>query len=418
MHRTPGSQDQMPELRYEVPPDADEKVLTDLGNFSLVSGGPLYQLWRRTRLTGDAMQGAHRRVFAAVVLTWVPLLLLSIVEGRAWGDHVVVSFLMDAETHVRLLVAVPLLILAEVKAHRELPSIMRCFVDRGLISAAERPRLDAAVAAAVRLRNSVAAELLIIVLVYGVGMLIIRRTQFLLDTETWYATAATGGGLRLTAAGWWGALVAMPLVQFLCVRWFFRLFVWGRFLWQVSRIPMNLEPAHPDGTAGLHFIALFERACRMVMLAMGAVLAGMIANKILYAGAGLLDFKVEAVGMVVLLIFMVFGPMLFFTPRLLDVKHHGIADYGRLGQRYAREFDRKWVRGEPPADEPLLGSADIQSLADLRNSFLVVKDIRWTPFDLWDVVTLAAFTVLPLAPLLLTTFSVEEIIDRLLKTIF
>jgi len=66
----------------------------------------------------------------------------------------------------------------------------------------------------------------------------------------------------------------------------------------------------------------------------------------------------------------------------------------------------------------LLGSADIQSLADLRNSFVVVKDIRWTPFDVWDVVTLTAFTLIPLAPLLLTVFSVEELLDRLLKTIF
>jgi hypothetical protein len=107
-----------------------------------------------------------------------------------------------------------------------------------------------------------------------------------------------------------------------------------------------------------------------------------------------------------------------FTPRLLEAKHHGIADYGRLGQRYAREFDRKWIRGERPADEPLLGSADIQSLADLRNGFLVVKDIRSTPFDLKDVITLAVFTLAPLAPLLLTKFSVDELVDRLLKTIF
>ena len=127
-----------------------------------------------------------------------------------------------------------------------------------------------AAASAVRLRNSLVAELLLIVLVYAVGILVIRRTQFALDINSWYASAAEGQ-LRLTYAGWWGALVAMPVVQFLCVRWFFRFFVWGRFLWQVSRIHLNLEPAHPDCTAGLHFIALTERACRMVLLGMGAV---------------------------------------------------------------------------------------------------------------------------------------------------
>jgi hypothetical protein len=144
----------------------------------------------------------------------------------------------------------------------------------------------------------------------------------------------------------------------------------------------------------------------------------MIANKIFYSGAELLAFKVEIVGTVALLVFMILGPMLAFTPQLLEAKHRGIAEYGRLGQRYAREFDRKWVRGDGPAGEPLLGSADIQSLADLRNSFVVVKDIHMAPFDMKNVITLAVVTLIPVAPLLLTTFSAEEILDRLLKTIF
>jgi hypothetical protein len=391
--------------------------MNDPGTFSLVSGGPLFRLWRRTGLADDGLEMTHRRVLWAILVTWAPLLLLSIIDGRAWGDSVVMPFVRDAETNVRLLIAVPLLLLAEVRVHRVLPSILRCFVDRGLISAGDRTRFDAAVASAIRWRNSVVAELILIVLVYAVGMLVIRRTQFALDVDTWYASAQDGR-LRLTPAGWWGALVAMPFVQFLCVRWYFRLFVWGRFLWQVSRIPMNLEPAHPDGTAGLHFIAMTERACWTLMLGLGTVLSGMIANKIFYMGAGLLDFRAEIVGTVTLLIFMVFGPMLAFTPKLLQVKHRAIGEYGRLGQQYAREFDRKWIHGENPEREPLLGSADIQSLADLRNSFLVVKDIRWTPFDVWNVVTLAAFTLVPLAPLLLTAFSVEELLDRLLRTLF
>jgi hypothetical protein len=363
------------------------------------------------------MQGVHRRVLVAVLLVWLPLLLLTMYDGRAWGDGESLPFLHDIETQVRLLVVVPLLLLAEVRAHRELPAIMRCFIDQGLISDTDRPRFDRAIASAVRLRDSVVAEALLLGLVYLVGMLIIRRTQFMLDVETWYAIV-DGDRRVLTPAGWWGALVAMPAVQFLCVRWFFRFFIWGRFLWQVSRIPMNLEPTHPDCCAGLHFIALFERSCRIVMAAFGALLAGMIANRILYAGAGLLDFKVELVGMLALLLGMVFGPMFAFTTRMQEVKHRALEEYGRLGQRYAGEFRRKWFHGGVPADEPLLGSADIQSLADLRSGFLVVKDMHWTPFDLTDLATVAACALVPLVPLLLTRYSLEEIIDRLLKTIF
>jgi hypothetical protein len=143
----------------------------------------------------------------------------------------------------------------------------------------------------------------------------------------------------------------------------------------------------------------------------------MIANRIFFAGAALLEFKVEIIGTAALLVFVVLGPMLAFTPKLIATRREGLLRYGELGQRYAREFDRKWVRDGGPADEPLLGSADIQSLADLRNGFLVVKDIKPVPFDLKNVVTLVAVTLLPVAPLLLTTFSVEQILERVLKVL-
>ena len=181
----------------------------------------------------------------------------------------------------------------------------------------------------------------------------------------------------------------MPVFQFLVLRWYFRIFIWARFLWQVSRIDLDLEPTHPDGTAGLRFLALVERAYWPLLLALGTVLAGMMANRIFYEGAKLLDFKVEIVGTVGLLVFAVLGPLLAFTPQLRAARRKGMEGYGQLGQRYAREFDRKWIRGGRPADEPLLGSADIQSLADLRNGYLVVEGIATVPFSMRNVLTLA-----------------------------
>jgi hypothetical protein len=64
-----------------------------------------------------------------------------------------------------------------------------------------------------------------------------------------------------------------------------------------------------------------------------------------------------------------------------------------------------------------LGSADIQSLADLRNSVLVVRGLEYVPFTFKHVISLALTVLLPVAPLLLTTFSVEQLVDRLLKVV-
>jgi hypothetical protein len=385
-----------------------------LSDFSLVNGGLLNQLWRRTRLSGDALQWVPRRALIMAMLAWVPLLLLSMAEGSAWGDGVALTFLKDIETHLRLLIAVPLLILAEVNVHRRLHQVVPCFLENGLVPDTARPRFDAAIASAMRLRNSVAAELLLIVFVYSVG-LYVWRNQVSLDVNSWWV-AAGDGAARLSKAGWWAALVSMPVFQFLMLRWYFRLFIWARFLWQVSRIDLNLEPTHPDGTAGLRFLSLTARAYKVFLVAMGTVLAGMIANRIFYAGAKLLDFKLEIIGWVAVLVFIILGPLLIFLPRLRAVRRQGILEYSRLGQRYAREFQRKWNSGRPP-EEPLLGHADIQSLADLRNAFMVVDGMQLAPFGMKNALNLAAYVLLPIAPLLLTTFSVDQLVDRMLKAL-
>jgi hypothetical protein len=208
----------------------DETSLQALSDFSLVSGGLLYQFWRRMRLSGDALQLMPRRVLAAALLAWVPLLLLSIAEGRAWGGGVALTFLRDIETHVRFLIAVPLLLLAEVKVHERLHLIVRAFVEHGLISDTVRSQFDGAIRSAIRLRNSAVAEGLLLAFAYSVGVFI-WRTQVALDVSSWYA-ALEGGRLELSKAGWWAALVSMPLVQFLMLRWYFRLLIWARFLWQ------------------------------------------------------------------------------------------------------------------------------------------------------------------------------------------
>lgn len=395
---------------------ATDTYLENVRDFSLVCGGPLYRLWRRTRLAGDGIDFTRRRVLLVALLVWLPLLLLSIIEGNAWGGGVALTFLQDIETHARMLLMAPLLILAEVTVHEVLPRIVRQFVERGLVPDDARPKFEAAIASAMRLRDSVLAELLMIAFVYAVGVPRIWRDQMTLDLNSWYATA-TGGELQATYAGWWLVLVSMPLVQFLCLRWAYRIFIWTRFLLQVSRIQLDLHPAHPDGTAGLLFLSMTGRAFRFVLLALGMSLAGMMANRILYGGAHLMEFKVEIVGVVALLTLLIFGPLVVFFPHLRRARLNGLEYYGQLGQEYARGLQRKWIGGDRPAAEPLLGTPDIQTWADLHNGFVVIRNISLLPFGMKHVLSLAVTTILPCAPLLLTVFSVEQLLDRVLKAI-
>ena len=107
-----------------------------------------------------------------------------------------------------------------------------------------------------------------------------------------------------------------------------------------------------------------------------------------------------------------------FTPRMARAKRKGLADYGLLAQRYVESFQEKWVLHDPAPSEELLGAADIQSLADLGNSYALLREMRSVPFGLEDISRLAAATAAPLLPLLFTVFSPEELIMRVIKVVF
>jgi hypothetical protein len=387
-------------------------------DFSLVLGGPLFQLLHRAGLTGNALELARQRTVVGVLVTWLPLLLLSLFEGQAIGGRAAVPFLRDVEVHVRFLVALPLLMGAELVVHRRMRLVARQFLDRQLVPASAASRLSHAVAAAVRLRDSMVAEITILVFVYAVGIGVFWRQYVALSaTATWYA-APSAQGMRLTPTGLWYAYVSLPIFQFLLVRWFYRIGIWARFLWQVSRIELVLVPTHPDRVGGLGFLGAVAHAFVPLAAAYGAMLAGTIANRIFYVGAALPDFKFQIAGMVALVLSLVFAPFLVFSPQLAAAKRTGLREYGTLAERYVREFDTKWVRGGAPPDEPFIGSADIQSLADLNNSFDVVKTMRLAPISKESVIPLVVATLAPIVPLALTMMSFEDLVKQLFGALF
>jgi hypothetical protein len=386
-------------------------------DFSLVLGGPLFQLLRRAYLSGSALELARRRVLVITTVSWLPLLLLSAWEGRAWGHNVGLSFIYDIDAHARFLIALPLLIGAELVVHQRMRNVVRQFLERGLVPTNALHEFDRAVSSAKRLRNSMLAELLLIAFVYGIGVLLVWRRYAALDVSSWYGVTSNGR-LHPSLAGWWLGLVSLPFFQFLFFRWYYRLFIWARFLWQVSRIHLDLFPTHPDRVAGLGFLSGVSRAFMPLLLAQGALLAGMMADRIFFAGASVTQFKIDIVGVVAFAVFAVLAPLLVFSPQLDRAKRTAKREYGLLAQRYVREFDNKWLRGGVPADEHLMGSGDIQSLADLGNSYQVISEMRWIPFDARTVLHLAVTTLVPVLPLTLTIIPLDQLLDRLLKLIF
>ena len=396
------------------------RAIDESPDFSLVLGGPLYQFLVRSRLATPALELIKRRIVLITLFAWLPLLLLSLVAGKAWAG-VGLPFLYDLEMHARFLVALPLLIGAELLVHQRLRLVVAQFVERDIITEAVLPRFKAVIASAMKLRNSVVIELILLLLIFVGGYYLWSTASVVarIGTEagTWYATS-TGGRTQISPAGYWYIFVSRPLFQFILVRWYFRLFIWARFLWQSSRLQFNLIPTHPDRAAGLGFLGMSSAVFAPLLMAHGALLAGLMANPIFFSGAKLTDFRMEILGVVLFLLLIVLGPLFVFSPHLMRAKRTGLREYGRLASRYVREFDCKWVRGGATAEEQLLGSGDLQSLADVGNSYQTICDIRPFPFGRDMVIQLVVVALLPVAPLVLTLIPLDELIKKLVGAVF
>ena len=392
-----------------------EKQETDQGeDFSLVLGGPLYQLMRRSGLIQLPLGHLVQRVAVISGTAWLPLMVLTIIGGRFAGG-VRVPFLYDISAHVRLLFVLPLMIFAELIVFRRMRAIPVQFIERQIIPNDALAAFQAVIASALRLRNSMAAEiaLLMVVAVFGPYL---RTSILVLQADTWYASVSSS--IRSdTPAGYWWRFVSIPIFQFILLRWYYRIFVWWRFLFQVSRLSLNLVPLHPDRCAGLGFLGNVVLAFDPLLVAQSSLIAGAIANRILYDRMKLLDFKAELLSTAAILLVMVLGPLCVFAPKLNSARRAGLRTYGKLASDYVVGFARKWSQGSQPAGEPLLGSSDIQSLADLAHSFAVVKGMRVVPFGKDTIMQFLLVIASPLVPLVFTMFSVESLLKQFLKLV-
>ena len=283
-------------------PGANQLINTRLGendDFSLILGGPLYQLFCRAHLCGKVLEMLRRRIVVICGVAWLPLLVFSILEGNAWGRATKLPFLLDIEAYARFLVGMPLLVVAELVVHERMRPVVHQFLERGLIPDGAREKFEAAIASALRLRNSVRAEICLIAFVYALGIFLVWRGDSVLETGSWHGSFFRGE-FRPTLAGWWFRCVSLPLLQFLLLRWYYRIFIWIRFLWQISKLDLHLVATHPDRSAGLGFLTIITYAFTPLLFAQGALVAGVVADSIFFGGAKLVQFKVEIGALVVI----------------------------------------------------------------------------------------------------------------------
>ncbi|UZX12243.1 hypothetical protein OGR47_01955 [Methylocystis sp. MJC1] len=340
------------------------------------------------------------------LLSWSILFALALIEGV--GSKFFSLSVIAA--HVRLLIVIPLLFLCESLLDVRLREFVSLIVRSGVVPKNALPELATKIARTNRWRDHWLPEAIcllatVLLTVIAAQMRLSGRTT---GSELGYAIS------EFRLAGLWYWMVCLPLVRFLLFRWLWRIALWWCFLWRLSRLKLHLAPAHPDGAAGLGYLEVAQTYFTPLVLAISALMSASFAEEI-SSGISVFEAIYPALAITLILdLVLVLFPPCFFAFKLRACQERGLSDYSVLAARYVGDFDRKWLSA-PDQAEPLLGTADLQSLADLSNSVAIVRNMRLVPVSTRLLITVLVAASLPMVPLLLFKYPVAELVQRIVS---
>jgi hypothetical protein len=348
------------------------------------------------------------RALGAILIAWVPLAVLSAVEGLALGPTRRLSFLLDFSAYARFLIALPLLILAESFALPLLAHIVRHLARPELLPETERPRYQALVARTSRLVRSPLAAMIMVVIAY-VATIRAGQAGYPADITTW-VTATADSGRALSWAGLWRTFVSQPLYVVLVLMWLWRAAVWAIFLRKVSRLELRLVASHPDHMGGLRFVMASLRAFSPVGLALAVGISGAIAERVIVGGTRVTEFA-PVIGVVVVALLLLFvGPLFVLRKPLKKIRTRAIFSYGRLASGVGYHFEREWLRPTEDVPAHALQAPEFSATTDLYAIITNANTVKGIPIDLNGVMPLALAILLPFAPLALFEMPLVELL--------
>ena len=379
-----------------------QKDAFSLEHFSLL-GGPLHRAGRRVGL----VRGGANTVALGLALagfSWGIMVVLAFIEGIS---HQLFSLTVIG-AHARLLVAIPLFFLCESVFDPRAAAFVQTLVRSGVVPESALPVLETEASRIMRWKDAWLPETICLL-----AAVLFSLTGVQLHLSG--ATSALDAGHTLsdlTWTAWWYWGVCLTLFRFLMFRWLWRLGLWCFFLWRISKLQLDLVPSHPDYAAGLGTLEIVQTQFMPLVLALSVVQSASLAGEI---SSGSLAFGAIYPAMAFLLMvnaLLVLGPLFIFAPKLWACRLQGLSDYTVFGSSYVRRFDRKWLGARVPPEAELLGTPDLQSLADLGNSVEIVRNMRWVPMSLHLTRDIVIAALLPMVPLLLLKYPVTELAEK------
>ena len=376
---------------------------------SLVNNGSLYRILKATGVVRTRRWNVQRRITFAIAIGWVPLLLITLL----FKPGAVMSFLRDYRIHARMLIAVPALLVGQSLMESTFRTIVEYIHNTRLLADVDLVGEGKLMMGLRRLRDSVLPELIILLLVAAHTLLSFSR---LVDATPWLATA-TAAGLRLTPAGWYAVLISATIFQFLFFLSLWKWLLWSIFAFRLSRLRLNLVATHSDQHGGLGVLGLMANCFAPISFAVTAVIGATWRHEILLGNAHLINFKLPAIVLVVILVALAFLPLAFFVPPLAALRRKGILEYSTLGQIQTTEFDDKWIAHRAGRESEVLTAMESDNVLNFSQIYDRIKQLVPIPVDRATLIPLALSIVLPALPAIFAEIPVGVALQDLLKAL-
>jgi hypothetical protein len=374
-----------------------------LEKFSLL-GGPLYRLGRHLGLVREETNTVALGL-ALGLLLWSILLALALIGGVS--DKLLSRSAIAAD--VRLLVVIPLFFLCESLLDPRLTDFVSTIVRSGVVPGNALPALESEVACITRWKDAWLPEAMCLL---AAALLSLFAKQLHLSGKT-AAPDLVRAISDVSLAGLWYWIVCLPLFRFLVFRWIWRIALWCRFLWRLAKVDLHLVPIHPDGAAGLGYLEVVQLHFTALVLAISSIVSASFAEEI-SSGEAVFEVIYPALALTLVVeLALIFLPPCVFLFRLRGCQEKGLSDYTVFAARYVNEFQKKWLNPATVPAERLLGTSDLQSLADLSNSVGIVRGMRWVPVSTRLLLAVVIAALLPMLPLLLFEYPMAELAQRL-----
>ncbi len=369
-----------------------------------ITSGPFNRLARHVHLA-DASGSLLAWRLAGIA--WLPLLLDSIIRVAFRGR--VDPIVLDISVHARFLISLPLLVVAEHLLRAQCQAAVTLLHVGSVI---DRGALERMVQRASALRDNTWIELLFVGIALTGGQLVL-----------WGVTGPTGlfHGIEATDSSflrfWYGGL-ALPLLQFLALRWLWRWLIWTTMLVRLARLPLATIATHPDRAAGLRFLSAPVTAFATFELAFATILAGAWGTQLIDGRITVPALFPTFIAFLVIVGLFACAPLVPFTPHLYRAQRRSLLLYTPFALEYVRRFQSKWIERRSSTGEDILGTPDIQSLADLDNSYQIISQTGMFVFNSRKLVELWLAAILPMLPLVLTLVPVEQLLRRIASALF